>query len=486
LKFKHLTFLGFGLFCLCFYFCIFQEINTDDETWFLQVVNRVISGEVLYRDVFFGATPLSVYIAALFAKIFGSELIVMRAVLAIYFVCSIILSCLILKNFKVSNPFSPLFIASFFVLAHFQSTWGFSGYNGLAKVFFLASFYYAPRSLKISALFAGLCFCTKQNVGALAFLAVLGTAVVKRDSLKTISHTIGIFTLTIGLCLLPTVIQGGWESFINYVVLNKTRYLSAKHCSYFLIPSLWDSYSIFIFAAPFLLILSLFFAFPRLKKEKDWPILLIFLFAGLLTLYPRPDNIQKSLCIPLILISLRFFYSSFSLPIIIQYALRSWLPIALLFSIGSPWFQKGIRISHIKHFKYIALDNSLHEHWKTMRQKFSSGEKSCFFLSTHCGFYYLLFNLQNPSPFDYPVHPAFGLHGEKELVSAIEMHAIQKVFIEHEDWSNWKYISSDQKPYHLESYLNKNMEKRDFFMEKIENPIFQVLELKACDGRCSR
>jgi len=178
-----LPYLKYGVLCafLCVWFCVFQEINTDDETWFLQVINRVLSGDVLYRDVFLGVTPLSVYIPAFFCWIFGSELLVVRLVHALYFVVGIFLSCGILKELKVSSWLSSLFILSFFVFVHSQSAWGFSGYNALATGFFLACFYFTLRwingfsiwQLALAAVMTGLCFCAKQNVGALAFICLL-------------------------------------------------------------------------------------------------------------------------------------------------------------------------------------------------------------------------------------------------------------------------------------------------------------------------
>ncbi len=132
--------VGIVTFLMGFWLSLFQEINIDDETWFLQVVRRVLDGEILYRDIYFGATPLSVYITTFFGWIFGSELWVARGVLVLYFVAGILLACAIVRELGISSRFSILFILSFFVFAHFQATWGFSGYNGLAKVFFLSCF----------------------------------------------------------------------------------------------------------------------------------------------------------------------------------------------------------------------------------------------------------------------------------------------------------------------------------------------------------
>ena len=44
-----------------------RRVNPYDEAWFLEVIARVRGGEVLYRDVFFSATPLSVDLGRILA-----------------------------------------------------------------------------------------------------------------------------------------------------------------------------------------------------------------------------------------------------------------------------------------------------------------------------------------------------------------------------------------------------------------------------------
>ena len=78
-------------------YALFQEINTDDETWFFQVVSRFLSGEVLYKEIFLGVGPLSVYCAALPMLIFGKELLIARLVLVSYFTLGVFFTILILN-----------------------------------------------------------------------------------------------------------------------------------------------------------------------------------------------------------------------------------------------------------------------------------------------------------------------------------------------------------------------------------------------------
>ena len=70
-KVRHpfLFFYGPILFASGLFVSITRGANMADESWFLQVIHRVTNGDVLYRDVFFGATPLSVYIAWVFTTL---------------------------------------------------------------------------------------------------------------------------------------------------------------------------------------------------------------------------------------------------------------------------------------------------------------------------------------------------------------------------------------------------------------------------------
>ena len=65
---------------LAAWICIRPNSLDFDEVWMTQVLRRVLEGETLYRDIFFGVPPLSVYATAAIGKLFGAELIVVRCV----------------------------------------------------------------------------------------------------------------------------------------------------------------------------------------------------------------------------------------------------------------------------------------------------------------------------------------------------------------------------------------------------------------------
>lgn len=495
LKCSPLSIFSFS-FLLCLYFCLFQEINLDDETWFLQVVRRTVSGEKLYRDIFLGTTPLSVYVAGFFCRLFGSELLVVRGVLALYFSLSTLFSCLIYRELKGNKAISLLFILAFFVFSHAQASWGFSGYNGLARVLFLGTVFFAIKAihppsfffLLLSSVFAGLCFCAKQNVGLIAFLCLLAVFLLKAKK----KRLVGIFGISLSfflicwLCLSPLIFEGGWNAFIEYCFENKKYYVQAEHCPYFLLPPSWNSFSLYIFAWPFLLILS--YGAMRKNESPYKNALWIFLGGSLLTLFPRPDNIQKMTFIPLSLLILAYCYQSCKdllsrkIQRMVEYGTASWILLAFILCLGTPIIKlAGGKLcrSDLPHFRCLFLEKNTYRHWKKAQMQFSAQARSepSFFLSTHAGFYYLLFDLKNPTPFDYPIQPALGYHGEKQIEENIRSQKIKNVYQDHHSWGNWEFLQSDRRPLDLEAFIRENMIEITGIYQGVPASLFQIFKL---------
>ena len=79
--------IALGLFVIsCLYLCIFRRFTAmdPDEGIILQGVQRILHGQVLYRDFFSFFTPGSYYFLAVVFRVFGSSMLVARTVLAVY------------------------------------------------------------------------------------------------------------------------------------------------------------------------------------------------------------------------------------------------------------------------------------------------------------------------------------------------------------------------------------------------------------------
>jgi 4-amino-4-deoxy-L-arabinose transferase-like glycosyltransferase len=75
-----------ALFVLSFcYLCIFRSVTTiePDEGILLQGAERILSGQVLYRDFFSFYTPGSYYALAMLFRVFGDSIVVARTALAL-------------------------------------------------------------------------------------------------------------------------------------------------------------------------------------------------------------------------------------------------------------------------------------------------------------------------------------------------------------------------------------------------------------------
>ncbi|HSX38098.1 MAG TPA: hypothetical protein VLE95_04625, partial [Chlamydiales bacterium] len=460
-------------------YALFQEIHTDDETWFFQVISRFLAGESLYKDIFLGVGPLSVYCTAFVCLLFGQELFIARLVLVSYFTIGVFLMLQILTELKLDRYRTFLFVLTCFILAHPQSNWGFSAYNPLSKVLFLAVFWMTLKwsaslektwLLKASC-FSALCFTAKQNVGAIAALCVSLEIFAKRRGhwllcFQELCLHAAIFSATAAIIFFPVIISGGIAPFFDYGVINKFRYLALRDNNYFLDFKDFSLYSLLIYATPFALIFGwLFFSFQKRERNQySTRSLFIFLCGSALALFPRPDNMQKIAFVPFALLGTLYFYSALGslIPFWIKksakYVLTFFFSCYILNSLEGPchrWIQGHCVSSKIPKFRWIVMDRACHRHWRRMQKEFSFPHGPLFFLSTHAGFYYLLFDLQNPTPFDIPFHPALGSKGEQELIRAIQEGMC--LARDHLCWSNWPTLHPLNHPADLETFIQSNM-----------------------------
>ena len=72
-----MTFVGLGLST--------RALNTWDESWFLEVVVRMRHGDVLYRDISYGAGPLPAYLTQAATYVVGINVLAEKLVVVLAF-----------------------------------------------------------------------------------------------------------------------------------------------------------------------------------------------------------------------------------------------------------------------------------------------------------------------------------------------------------------------------------------------------------------
>lgn len=449
-----------------------------DEGWFLQVVRRVAGGETLYRDVFFGATPLSVYLVSGLAAVFGIEALVLRGAMALIFASTVLASWRIARSFGDGREPSVLLGVA---LAVFAAPEANSPYSALANLLFLACFgaalawrrclraeECAPEAsgyLLAAGVAAGLSFSAKQNVGlcALAALLVLAAGVTVRRPggaqarVRRIALVLAAFSASTLVVLVPVLFSGGGEKFLEYGFLNKGMYLRFGGISYFDgVPSTGDIlsaarsfgrfgavYASVLFLLPFATFAALGVAWLRSDGVGRSETAAVALFAGaaLAGLYPRADIHHLYHSVPELLLGLAYAWPRIrpAAPgrwdVAVRRAVTVWLIAGVVLLAREPLRIGSTRwrISSLRHYRGVLMNAESHERAKVAAgaiAAFSVSGDRPFLLSPDAGFHYVISGSENPTPFDYPYATAMGRTGETEVIEAIAAGRIRTVFLD--------------------------------------------------------
>jgi hypothetical protein len=316
--------------------------------------------------------------------------------------------------------------------------------------------------LLLASILAGLCFGAKQNLGLCALAALLGSIVVAgfqrrtswSETAKTLLTALAVFMLVGMAMILPVLLSGGIDQFIDYGFINKRTYLRIGGFSYveglralarrvWSIRSLEDLRWVYLqtsFLLPLLAVAILVLAtvVGTWRQRAQLAIISLFTGAALIGVYPRADIEHLLYAIPSVLLCAVYASTIVSarLPRPLRHLARTtfilWcvLGIVLIGSgavgrIMSPNFER----STLPHFRNVWLAKrehaKLHRYTAALRAEAQGGQ--LFILNSQAAFYYLVADLANPTPFDYPLETAFGLHGQAAVMAAIKEAQISTV-----------------------------------------------------------
>lgn len=504
------------LFGLSYFVTITRDL-TDDESWFLQVVHRATSGDVLYRDVYFGATPLSVYLTATFTSLFGTEILVIKAVVMLCFVLIVLLCCRIARQCGSFPRFPLLLVLALFVYAIPQPV---APYNPLANLFLLGCFSASlvwresaktesglnlarsrsAGALGMAGVAAGLCFAAKQNLGLYALAALLLTVVVHARATRTGAErtlvamflVLTAFVLSTVLVLLPVGFSGGTEKLLEYGFLGKGAYLRYGQVSYLEglrgLASLLKSPASLVnltevhwhmqFLLPFLTFGALLVTWCRAGPEERVLATTVFLFVGaaFMGVFPRANISHLRHATPALLLGLSYAWYRIIPGIatpwlrLVPAGLLLWFGIGVGFMLMPPMERitsGNYHLSALPHFRGILMPRAVDAPIRTFAKRLAeeAGGEQVFFLGPYAGFYYLVSGSKNPTRFDFPSVTGFGRDGEADVAAAISRGQIRIVCLE-------PVGTSPLWPVRLVGYVQEHMERgRDLsFCTLYRNP----------------
>lgn len=454
-----------ALAALVLYRCLLGPPILTDESWFLQVVTRVAGGETLYRDVFFGSTPLAVWLAEPFAWAGGGRLLALRLLCAVIQLATLTLTARIAGQLRLPGRSLLLVAALLFTLQHF------SYYSPLAMVFLLACYSAAlswretrtPRWLVLAAAGAALSTAAKYHVGLAAcgalLLVILGdSSLPARWRLGRAALAGGLYAAFTLLLLAPVLFSDAAPAFADYVLLNKTRYvqlaldrfapavelrkqLAAAGNFRGLLDLLFSSYLLLLLTPLSLGFLAAAFRRAAAREpDRAWPAL-FFTVAGLSLLVPHALWSHFLNAAPILLLALVYAWRHLE-------RAPAWLAPAAVAWVVCGWLWVGARpVAHIlvtgkwapaalHPYRGMWMNRALAETFQAkvarLQDAMRAGKRPLL-ITNDAGGLYLAAGLRNPTPFDLPASTALGRHGEDHLIAALAAGRFPVVCV-NDDW----------------------------------------------------
>ena len=470
--------------------------SPHDESWFLRVLERVNAGETLYRDVYYPLLPLAVYVGAAATFIFGPNFLVLQALFAACFVATAWICDSLARQLEISRVGRALLLLGVCVWsspAAINHVW--SLYQPMATLFLLLCLRMVLAwsrqtvekrkriELAVAAIAAGAGFATKDQVGALTLVALLisvtAVAVHRKFSvsqlLRTVAGVVTVFIGTVLLILVPVMVWGGLEQLAEYFVVEREAFVRTSSISYFdgidhffrsmiRFAFIRDPFEVlhfsFFLLAP-LAIVSLIVVLFRHRGEDRIrsAVLLAFSTGAWLAIFPRSDIwhvlfVSAMTVVGLLYAADRLFRSPMPRNMIFGLAF-----VCLSVGFAEAVYASAVRVIVLKfdflrlpHFQYAMMSHSNIDELRQNRVKLQAvATTGPLFLLTHeAAFYYLITNIKNPTPIDYPVAGSMGRDGEGKMIRAIQSHENSLVCLR-------SYPEPALRPERLENFVRTQM-----------------------------
>jgi 4-amino-4-deoxy-L-arabinose transferase-like glycosyltransferase len=443
--------------------------NQLDEAWFLQVVARVADGETLYEDVFFGVPPLSVYLTLPLVALLGVQIAWVKAVVLGAFAASLALAVVTARRLGAGRWECVALAATMLV---FTKPFGIGLYQPLASTFTLAclaatlawaaQLETVPRdarrerlTLLLAGAAAGLAFSAKQNIGLYALGALLAAILVLGAVQRVRSAALALASCSACalLPLLPVVATGAFDDFVHYGFADLGTYNELGGISYvdavretadrardFLagsgatasLTAVLSAYQILLYLLVPATLAALAYAWTRIAGEERSRVVVVLLFtlAAAAGIFPRADPAHLAFAAPVPVLAA--WYVLHLLARGLSRSRRRALALAVAVglvpavAIRAAWpavqiADQDASLSAVPHTNGILITPTRERRMRaTARALARAAEGRTLLLATaDAGFYYLIADLQNPSPFDFPLATAMGTSGETELAAAV-------------------------------------------------------------------
>lgn len=452
-------------------------VNRADESWNLHLIDLMLRGEVLYTDIRYFPTPLALFAGVGAAAVFGVNIVVLKALIAVAFGVTATANLFIARMLLAGRRARLLLLVALLLFALPPPS---SLYNtlviSLASVTAalvlrwdeaLADPAGAERSRRLFRLAAavgvaaGACALTKYNIGAAVIVATAGSMAVPlvqrrlafRDFAASGLTASGAFVLTVLAGLLPVLIQDAGADFVRQLVDGRQLIDGPVPYGYFLrrmvegVSSLstleirkFGSYGL----VPLAGVLGLI-AVARTRSIVRGRLVVVFVFclAAAVLAFPRADHMPWVIPLPLTLLVCSVNQILQPLRRIRPAAVTAlgacalgfavtWLGLAVYLEGSAARDFEMIRTGHFQ--GALAPPGEWHRAAQAAEEirRHVGPDRKVMILRLDAGFYYLAADLRNPTRYHYPDAYEFGEDGVAAVGAGLRNQTIRFTCIGHD------------------------------------------------------
>ncbi len=233
--------LGLVLFVVVMVLGFDRPVNVRDEVWQLWLADRVAHGAVMYRNAYNVTTPLAAWILAGLVRVFGTEVLVLRVLTAAVLTAELLVGLGVVRRLGMRTGAQVVFVLVLLAVATPAVAW-ISLYSALAVLGALVALAATlawvqdgnARAAYVVGAAGAVSFLAKPNVGALAAVALLVTAVVlaagaeprrRRAVLVDLARMAGTALALCAVAAAVVVAGGAGGAFVDQVVRSKGVYV---------------------------------------------------------------------------------------------------------------------------------------------------------------------------------------------------------------------------------------------------------------------
>lgn len=472
-----------------------NPISNLDEIWNYNTARAITQNLIPYKDISMITTPLLPMITALFLKLIANEVIVSR-VLASVLWGGVLFSIFKILKLLIKEENTCLIITALLGLL-FRDCYCID-YNILSLMFSLIILYIELKNIDkphfennktdfLIGILAGLTVCTKQSIGAILAIIVVGYKIIfvqnKKEFieyLKTAFKRIIGILIPIILVLIYLIVTNSLQDFINYAVLgistfsNKIPYAKLMNN---------DKKEIQILSRimPFILLAMAVLTIVLQNKKKKENIgnidnkiltMLIYSLSTIIIMYPISDEIHFLIAGTITFIGLAYILYLLGIAIYNKINLQSKKKIykitSLLISIiliafiavrgieNITEYIKQEKNETIEHYKNIQISEYLQERINEIDNFILEQEKEnkkVYILDAEAAIYMIPINNYNKD-YDMFLKGNIGKDGQEGQIQKIKQKETNEIILirKRNLQSNW------QTPTEVVNYVRENLE----------------------------